>query len=385
MGLAFFGLDLSRFYIQFSSQNIEGLVYNSQGVKELPTFGGLSMQNASARPMGIGRLLDRSFQLYRKHFVVLTFIMLILYGPYYLLQHLLTFQETATTSGSFIEQIRSGGSLQDMFGPNSSFLQNDPTLHGEGYIGKILILVLVLTPILILGLMPASIASVVHLVKASFYGEETPGLGQLLKKAFSRFWPMAGSTFLFGLIMFGFYLGMAILAIIFAVIFAVGGSFSSTVGGFGGGALAFAIVFFVIIGLGALFTFAYFMIRWSYYLPYVALGEESIGIGRSWGLTRKSFWRLFGMYIVLTLILYLFLAVVQLVIAATLGLGLGAQLLQSLISILVMSLWFLPYAVSFFDLRVRNEGLGLQSLIDSTILDASADYLPIDLDKKNEL
>lgn len=343
------------------------------------------MQNASARPMGIGRLLDRSFQLYRKHFVVLTFIMLILYGPFYLLEQLLTFQETATTSGSIIEQIRNGGSLQDMFGPNSAFLQNDPTLHGKGYVWKMLILALVLTPIMILGLMPASIASVVHLVKASFYGEETPRLGQLLKKSFSRFWPMAGSTFVFGLIMVGFYFGMAIIAIIFAVIFAVGGSFSSTVGGFGGGALAFVIVFFVIIGLGALFTFAYFMIRWSYYLPYVALGEESIGIGRSWGLSRKSFWRLFGMYVVLTLILYLFLAVVQIVIAAAFGVGLGAQLLQSLASILVMSLWFLPYVVSFFDLRVRNEGLGLQSLIDSTIPDSSVNYLPIDLDKKNEL
>ncbi len=362
-------------------------MYNSQGVKELPTFGGLwlTMQNASARPMGIGRLLDRSFQLYRKHFIVLTFIMLILYGPFYLLQHLLTFQETAVTSGSFIEQIRNGGSLQDMFGPNSTFLQNDPALRDEGYVWKMLVFVLVLVPIMFLGLMPASIASVVHLVKASFDGKETPSLGQLLKKSFTRFWPMAGSTFLFGLIMFGFYFGIALIMIVFAVIFAVGGSFSSSVGGFGGGALAFTIVFFAILGLGALFTFAYFMIRWSYYLPYVALGEESIGLGRSWSLSRKSFWRLFGMYIVLSIILYLFLAVVQLVIAAIFGLGLGAQLLQSLISILVMSLWFLPYVVSFFDQRVRNEGLGLESMIDSTISDASTPYLPIDLDKKNEL
>jgi hypothetical protein len=354
------------------------------------------MQNAQLRPMGIGRILDRSFQLYRKHFVKLTLIMLILYGPFYLLQHLLTYQETASTSASILDQIRNGGSLQDLFGP-VRIPQNNPTTHDEGYIWKMLLVVLVLFPILILGLMPASVASVVHLVKASLFGEETPGVGQLLRKSFRRFWPLAGSTFLDALIMVGLYVGLAIVIGIFAIVFAIGGSFSSAVGGFGGGAMALTIIFFVILGLGAIFTFSYFFIRWCYYLPFVALEEESIGLGRSWKLTRNSFWRLFWMYVVLTLILYLFLLVIQLIIAAVFGLGLGAQLLQSLISILVLSLWFLPYAVSFFDLKVRNEGLGLEALIESTIttspaepmeelepFDTFEDHRPIDLDKKND-
>ncbi|SDO90198.1 hypothetical protein SAMN04487897_12651 [Paenibacillus sp. yr247] len=332
------------------------------------------MQNVPLRPMGIGRILDRSFQLYRRHFVKLTLIMLILFGPFYLLQHLLTYQETASTSASILDQIRNGGSLQDMFGPGS-FLQKNTAMQA-GDIWKTLLLVLVLVPIMILGLMPASAASVVHLVKASLFGEEIPGVGQLLKKSFRRFWPLAGSTFLDALIMFGLYIGLAIVIVIFAIVFAIGGSFSSAIGGLGGGAMALTIIFFVILGLGAIFTFTYFFIRWCYYLPFVALGEESIGLGRSWKLTRRSFWRLFWMYVVLTLILYLFLFVIQLIIAAVFGLGLWAQLLQSLISILVLSLWFLPYAVSFFDLKVRNEGLGLESLIESTI--------PIDLDKKND-
>lgn len=368
-------------------------MYNSQRVFELPTFRGFTMQNASLRPMGIGRILDRSFQLYRKHFVTLTIIMLILYGPFYLLQHLLTYQETASTSSSILEQIRSGASMQDLFG-SGSFMQKNPTPQD---IGKTLLLVLVLIPILIFGLMPASVASVLHLVKASLFGEETPGVGELLRKSFRRFWPLAGSTFLDALIMFGIYIGLAIIIVIFAVVFAIGGNLSSSVGGFGGGAVALTMIFFIILGLGAIFTFSYFFIRWCYYLPFVAMGEESVGLGRSWKLTRKSFWRLFLMYFVLTLILYLFLFVIQLVIAAVFGLGLGAQLLQSLISILVMSLWFLPYAVSFFDLKVRNEGLGLESLIESTIqtsptepaeelepFDTFDDLRPIDLDKKND-
>jgi hypothetical protein len=379
--------------VEIDGQKFESLVYNSQRVFELPTFRGFSMQNASIRPMGIGRILDRSFQLYRKHFVTLTLIMLILYGPFYLLQHLLTYQETASTSSSILDQIRSGASMQDLLG-SGSFMQKNPTPKD---IGKTLLLVLVLVPIMILGLMPASAASVLHLVKASLFGEETPGVGELLRKSFRRFWPLAGSTFLYALIMFGIYIGLAIIIVIFAIVFAIGGNLSNTVGGFGGGAVALSIIFFVILGLGAIFTFSYFFIRWCYYLTFVALDEESIGLGRSWKLTRKSFWRLFLMYFVFTLILYLFLLVIQLIIAAVFGLGLGGQLLQSLISILVMSLWFLPYAVSFFDLKVRNEGLGLESLIESTLqtsptetaeelepFDTFEDRPPIDLDKKND-
>ncbi|WP_261304143.1 hypothetical protein [Paenibacillus andongensis] len=351
------------------------------------------MQNASLSPMGIGRILDRSFQLYRKHFITLTIIMLILFGPIYILMDWLSFQDTASTSSSILDQIRSGASIKEMFG-NGTFLQNKPNPQDTW---KTLVLVLVLLPVLFFGILPVSTASVVHLVRASLFGEELPGVGQLLRKSFRRFWPLAGSTFLDVLIMCGIYIGLAIIIVIFAIVFAIGGSFSSAVGGISGGAVALTILFFSILGLGVLFTFTYFLIRWCYYLPFVALGEESVGLGRSWKLTRKSFWRLFLMYLVLSLILYLFLFVIQLIIAAVFGLGLGAQLLQSLISILVMSLWFLPYAVSFFDLKVRNEGLGLESLIENTIqtsptepaedlepFDIFEDLRPIDLDKKND-
>lgn len=369
-------------------------MYNSQRVFELPTFRGFTMQNASLRPMGIGRILDRSFQLYRKHFVTLTIIMLILYGPFYLLEQLLTYQETAVnTSSSILDQIRSGASMQDLFG-SGAFMQNKQTPID---VGKVLLLLLVLLPILFFGIMPVSTASVVHLVRASLFGEEIPRVGQLLRKSFRRFWPLAGSTFLDALIMCGIYIGLALIIVIFAIVFAIGGSFSSAVGGFSGGAVALTIIFFSILGLGALFTFTYFLIRWCYYLPFVAQGEESVGLGRSWKLTRKSFWRLFLMYFVLMLILYLFLLVIQLGIAAIFGVGLGAQLLQSLISILLMPLWLLPYALSYFDLKVRNEGLGLESLIESTIQTSSSepaeelepfdtfeDLRPIDLDKKND-
>ncbi|MBD0383656.1 hypothetical protein [Paenibacillus sedimenti] len=349
------------------------------------------MLNTPLRPMGIGRILDRSFQLYRKHFVKLTLVMLILYGPFYLLQHLLLYQEAANTTVSILDQIRTGASWQEILQSGSAFRSAASGVD----VWKTLLFTLVLLPLFLLGLMPASVASVVHLVKANLLGEEIPGATQMLKKSFRRFWPLAGSTVLDLLIMVGMYIGFALIVIVLVMIFVFGAGISNAVGGGAGGLAVFGIIFFIVLGLAVIVTWSYFFIRWVYYLPFVALGEDSIGLGHSWRLTRKNFWRLFLMYVVLTLILYLFLVVIELIIAAVFGMGLGGQLLTSLVSILVSPLWLLPYAISFFDLKVRNEGLGLDSLINNMVHNdeieptneeaaPEKDAKPEDADKKNE-
>ncbi|MFD0698262.1 hypothetical protein ACFQZT_29735 [Paenibacillus sp. GCM10027628] len=322
------------------------------------------MLNTPLRPMGIGRILDRSFQLYRRHFVKLTLIMLILYGPFYLLQHLLFYHEAVNSSASSIlDQLRTGASWQDIVQSGGAFKRNTTGIDWW----KVVFFLLVLLPLFLLGLMPASVASVVHLVKANMLGEEIPDVGQLLKKSFRRFWPLAGSTVLNLLIMVGMYIGFVLIVVIFVMIFVFGAGISTVVGGGAGGVAAFGILFFILLALAIIVTWSYFFIRWGYFLPIVALGEDSIGLGHSWRLTRKNFWRLFLMYVVLVLILYFFQLVIELIINVVFGMGLGGQLLQSLVSILVSPLWLLPYAVSFFDLKVRNEGLGLESLINNTV------------------
>jgi hypothetical protein len=328
------------------------------------------MLNTPLRPMGIGRILDRSFQMYRKHFVKLTLIMLILYGPFYLLQHLLLFQEAANTSASILDEIRTGASWQDILQSGAAFQGKTPGID----LWKMLVFSFVLLPLFLLGLMPASVASVVHLVKAQLLGEEIPGILQMLRKSFRRFWPLVGSTVLDGLIVFGMYIAFVLIVAVFAIVFALGAGLSSAIGGSGAGGVVFIIIFFVLLGIAIIVTWSYFFIRWGYYLPVVALGEDSIGLSRSWRLTRGNFWRLFLMFIVLILILYLFQLVINLIITAILGLGLGAQLIQSLLSILVSPLWLLPYAISFFDLKVRNEGLGLEAMINSTVNAGQAEH-----------
>jgi hypothetical protein len=61
-------------------------------------------------------------------------------------------------------------------------------------------------------------------------------------------------------------------------------------------------------------------------------------------------------------------------------------LLQSLITVLISPLWILPYTVSFFDLKVRNEGMGLEDLLQDTLAEDGKheDIWGQEPDKKDE-
>jgi hypothetical protein len=317
------------------------------------------------RPMSIGRILDRSFQIYRNHFVKLTLLMLLLIGPFYLLQSLLLFDQNAAATNSLIDGLRNSFSFD-------SFLNSTVDLNNTSSknIWAILVFSLVLLPIYVLALLPLACASTLFLVRGVLFGEETAALGALLRKAFRRFWPMVLSTLLMLLILVGIYLVFVIVILIFVAIFAVGsgltgGTWNGIAPGVGSG--VFFGVFMVLLIAGFLLGWAYFLIRWGYYLPAVAMNEPAPAIGKSWKLTKRSFWRLFLMYVVLIIVVYVFLLVLNLIIIALAGNGLFSQLLQSLISVLISPLWILPYAVSFFDLKVRNEGMGLEDLLQHTL------------------
>ncbi|MNI04897.1 hypothetical protein D3C73_578350 [compost metagenome] len=323
------------------------------------------MNNSQVKPMGIGRILDRSFQLYRKHFVKLTLILLILFGPFYLFQNLLLINESSGDVNSLIDGIRTGVPIQDALNDFAGSTEADSLKN----IGATLLFLFVLLPLFVLGLMPAAVASVTFLVKAALQGEEIPSVGTLLKRAFRRFWPLAGSTFVTGLILVGIYIGFIIIIILVVLAFTLGLGISQ---GFGGGQpggllIVSGIIFFILIMIGSMIGLSFFVIRWGYFLPFVALGEESIGIGRSWSVTKRSFWRLFFMYVVLSIVLSIFSLIVSMLISLGLGTNLLSQLLQALVSVIIAPLWLLPYAISFFDLRTRNEGMGLEAMIQTTV------------------
>ncbi|WP_146000507.1 glycerophosphoryl diester phosphodiesterase membrane domain-containing protein [Paenibacillus sp. FSL W8-1187] len=305
-------------------------------------------QPQQLRPMGIGRILDRSFQLYRTHFTTLAIIMLALYGPMAIVSMALATDSSNTTSG-LMDTIRNGGI--------DGYLQSIESGEGAGLSGGA-VLAMLLGFVLMLLLGPVSVAAIVHLVQAHLRGEEIPSAGELLKKGFRRLWPLTGSTLLYGIIMLGLY-----LLVVVAFAFAVGILFAAALSGTDAGAGP-AMLLLVPAVIGVLLLITFFAVRWAFYLPFVALNESGTGVGASWRLTKGSFWRLLLLYLVLWILLAIFTGVLSLGSAAIFGGGVLNSLVDSLVSILIGSLWVLPYAIAFFDLRVRREGWGLETLLD---------------------
>jgi hypothetical protein len=324
------------------------------------------MQQMPLRPMTIGRVLDYSFQLYRKHFVKLMLLMLILFGPFYLLQNLLLYDGTTTATDSLIDQFRHSSAFN---GVMDSGLAVNGTSTSHISVWQVVVYLLVILPISILGLTPLAAAGTLFLVRAIWLGEEVPTLGALLKKSFRRFWPMVGSTLLMSLIFGGIFVAFTIITGILFMVVSVG----SGIAGLLGESVSptsigvFVIVSMIILMVGFLGGWAYFFIRWGYYLPFVALREDSLGIGRSWNLTKRSFWRLILMYFILGIILLIFSFVINLAIDGLIGTSLVSLLLKSLLGILISPLGILTYTVSYLDLKVRNEGMGLDELLHRSL------------------
>ncbi len=287
------------------------------------------MPHEVPKPMGIGRMIDLSFQLYRKHFAKLMSIMLICYGLFYLLQ--------AMTQGQTVQ------SMFNMEGiVNYSSADAEPLLS-EGSHGWVVFLF----GLVFLFLTPVAVASVVFLVYHVMKGEEAPSALQLLRMSFKRYGGLLGSSVLFALMMLGFIIAIAIVTMILGMIVA------AILGGVG----------IILVSVGVVFTFYYFVIRFMYFLPVVALQEESVGFGRSWSLTRQSFWRLFGLFLVMMLLIYLFNLVAGFLLALVPMSGIVFALLQMLVNLLTAPILYVVYAVSYFDLRVRD-GMGLEEMIN---------------------
>ncbi|MFK4996926.1 hypothetical protein ACI2OX_03370 [Bacillus sp. N9] len=115
-------------------------------------------------------------------------------------------------------------------------------------------------------------------------------VGSVIKKAFSRYWPIIGSSILYGLIM----IGLLVVPIFVITIASIIGAIAMPVAG-----VIIAIIFLLGFAVGV----GYLLTRWSFYFGSVILGEGSPGFSRSWALTRGRAWTMFGLYVVFLLIM----------------------------------------------------------------------------------
>ncbi|MCP1310669.1 ABC transporter ATP-binding protein [Paenibacillus tyrfis] len=312
------------------------------------------------RPMGIGAILDRSFQIYRKHFTVTFLLMLLFFGPLYLLQNLVLFD---VSSVSLLPE--SGETIADSL---DRFAEAGGS--GEELRIGLLLFSFLLMPLYMLAVFPAAVSSQLHLVRAVADGASV-GFKELLRSSFSRYWPMVGNTLLFGLILVGVYTAIS-TAVVFGVIivaavsFGIGAGISELGSDPFGSSIVLVVLLvgmYLLVGLLVMAGIGFFAIRFGFYLPVVALEGARSSLSRSWKLTKGNFWRIFGIYFVLSIIYSVFMMGTYALLIAVFKLSLLGQLIYIVLTLLITPIYMIPYAVTYFDLRVRNEGADLEQML----------------------
>ncbi|CAH0119272.1 hypothetical protein PAE9249_01771 [Paenibacillus sp. CECT 9249] len=313
------------------------------------------------KPMSVGAILDRSFQLYRNHFTVIFLLMLLFFGPIYLLQNVLMYD---MGGASFLPQ--HGDTAADSF----DYFLSGSGVDDDSAIGSV-VFILLLMPLYMVAVFPAAIASQLHLVRAAAYGSGVR-FGELLRKSFSPYWRMVGNTFLYGLMMFGIY-----ILFTFAVLIAVGfvGMMIALLGvgllqlgsSYGGSiaSVALVVVLYLSMVLGLVVGYGFFVVRFGFYLPVAALDNGRQTLRRSWRLTKGNFWRIFCVYFVVAAIGTVLMIGIYALLIAVFKMSLLGQLIYILCSLLIVPIYLIPYGVIYLDLRVRNEGADIERMLDA--------------------
>ncbi|MFJ5714826.1 hypothetical protein [Neobacillus sp. NPDC093127] len=293
------------------------------------------------KPKGFGEILDHTFSLTKNRFKDFFLILLIFMGPVYLLQAII--QLAAGTS--FFRELGSGDAWFEQI--LSGFTENG-TIETNGLGPDIGIIIVGL----IGGILGLVAEAAILFAIANIRKNDEYTVGSVIKQAFSRFWPMIGSSILFGIIS-----GLIIIIpIILVTVTAIFGYQANPVLGVLG-----AIVLFLgfAVGIGLLLT------RWSFYFASVVLDKDSPGLDRSWRLSRKRTWTLMGLYIVFYLIIYAIEVAVQLTFGLFLGNSVLLSLISNLVTLITTMIFSVGYAVMYLDLKTRHEGDDLKDMIEN--------------------
>ncbi|BAL99583.1 hypothetical protein CLDAP_15440 [Caldilinea aerophila DSM 14535 = NBRC 104270] len=321
--------------------------------------------------MSLGQLLDRAFRLYRVRFRKLVLTAALFFVPLAMVSALLM----GTAFNSYFGLLLSATEQPAAFDERTVLQASGVTLALSLVVG-------------LFGLILGAFAflSLLAQADANALGREL-SIAASVRTALSRFWPFVGMSLLTGLIAAGIaivaYLIFFILIFIFAgVLTALGGALESDSVVVAVGAVILIIALFFGLMFLLLLPLAYLTTRWLV-APVVIMTELKgpvDALKRSWRLTEGSFWRLFGLLVLLFIlngiVLALPLSLIQFIAFAVtpsqmFGLLNGALSgLSNLLSILWYPLLALTLTLVYYDLRVRKENYDLELRIQA--LEASA-------------
>lgn len=314
------------------------------------------MHYSTHRLPGVGQILDRSFQVYRKLFSPLFLLTLIAFGPVYLLSNVLLVNLEALP---LVPEFRFE-SMEDFWASRfpDHFFSGGPAVWVK-VTGVILLLLIVLFFIL-----PMYFAAGVIMTNQALDGR-APAVGEALRQAWGKYGRVLGNSVLFALITTGAYLGVSVVNSILTFIY--GAALGSTAALAGSEAAmtaagaGFLIIYLIVTYAGTL-VYYYFMIRFGFFLPPLLFEDASIGIGRSWTLTRRSFWRLLAVYLIYGSLSYVFLIAFAGVFTIF-GATLSGLLLALLAFCALVPAGLVTYTFAYRVLQIRVDSPDLEELL----------------------
>lgn len=299
------------------------------------------MDKKFTTPKGFGAILDHTFSLSKNRFKDFFMILLIFMGPVYLFQAILQL----ISGTSFFREVGTGGTWYEQI--LTSFKETG-TFDSTSLGADIGLIVIGLLSAILAPVAEAAILFVINHVRKN----EEYTVSSVIKQAFSRFWPMIGSSILFGLICMGIIIIPLGIAIVSGV--AVGAMVDPVIG------ILLGIVLFLgfALGVGLLLT------RWSFYFGSVVLDKDSPGLGRSWRLSRKRTWVLLGLYIVFYLIISSIGFGVQMTFGIVLGNSVLLTLISNIVTLFTTMIFSVGYGVMYLDLKTRHDAEDLKDMLE---------------------
>ncbi|REJ09944.1 hypothetical protein [Halobacillus trueperi] len=305
------------------------------------------MEQLQTKPKTFGEILDHTFSISKKNFGPLFLTLLIIFAPLYIFDYLFM-----VLSGINLFREPSGGGFTEGVLNNLDTAAATQELVATNLgIGMEMLYLLVSTVLAII-IYPIAQASVI-VATSKALKSETWSKGQAIKGAFSRFWPIIGSTALMGVIF-----GVAVF--IGFLLFGILGGISFARDGFGVG-----FIMSIILGLLFFAAVAFFVTKLSMFFGAIVFQKVAPGFSKSWQLTKGRFWFTFGLFIVFFIITILLTSVMEGVSALLLGGSLLGRVLTDLASIITTLFMMVGYTVLFFDLKTRNEADDLKDMIAS--------------------
>jgi hypothetical protein len=309
----------------------------------------MRMERWAEKPLKFGEVLDVIFRIMKQHFLGLFMIMLVLLGPLYLVQGL----SLLLGGANFFRDTTKGPWYNTIMDP---FLSGDPSME----LGSATIIAVIITSlILFIVSFPVASAAIILAIDKVRKGEAIEVSGAI-RGAFSRFFPLIGASIVYMLIFVGSYIGLVL--IIFLMIGAAGMTTGFTGDIFPG---FLSIIGLILLSIVLIFPFIYFMTRWGFYFPATTMDKVSPGLTSSWRLTRKNFWRLIGLFIVISILTSLISVAFQLLVGLIFGASVLGSIFTSLFTMITYLIYMIAYGVVYFDLKVRNEATDIMAIVES--------------------